>query len=1032
MFPQGSVGSTVDSDALFISSSHVLCYADAKHSAEQVRLQIAVPGFAASDMLPLVYYAPLNASRVYPSPSPSCQGYVTVSGTDFTDFGNLSCKFGEVPTNGSLVSHSKVICNTPCLDQQGPSSIYLTQNGFDYEDTGLTWSHQFMPAHLTLFPTWGPVHGGSLVTLKGDFPVIDDEVECQFETARVLAIFETYSTITCYVPRHAAGSVTVSVIAGDAAIQQGSNAAEFEYREEMSISLLQPASGIKGTLTTVSAVGTGFTPEPVFCAFANVQVQASYFSSSLIKCNAPKIQQLGAVSFTLLSMDSSNHSYPVATEGAIVFEVLAPAPALQIIPSVGPVIGGTRITLLGWNLVDDRVIACIFGRQVVPARHLANDAPTCTTSVFVDVGNTTVAVQTERRGVIPQMSGYLVTAASQIRIYPSLGPLQGGHLVTLVGQSFDQARGFVCYFGNYSSSAYFVTSSQLSCQAAPQQAGTVQVNVALLDDTGRDLTDGSPINYTYTPAPLLLYLEPSVGPSAGGFEVRVVSLDSMWDYPAECLFGNVSASISAKEDGVYRKCTAPTMAPQKLSVWLYWPSVGMLSNGLEFVPRQMSRVLSVHPTVLRTLGGTVMTVFLNTDDPPAAPQCMFGDTNITAMWYRASKWQAAKLVCVAPAHAAGAIMLELTADGLALDNGRIPLLYRELIAILELRPSRGAMAGGNTVMFRVHPPAAYTPVLCSFGSGGEAKLVQATQISSGSMMCTVPPTSQPGAVSLTLIGHGINISAEVVRYMYDCSPSVLALQPNFGIPGVHSVVTVIGEHFVESETLACRFGAAKAVARWINSSRIACLVPLEWIDTSVVEVSINGVDFTWDGVVLSARDPLTISSFWPGIVVAGSRRIITIYGGPFAHETAHLCVFGREPPVPAHVINAQHLECASSAFSAGNFSVAVAVDGVSIEAAPLLLQVVPSWQVISIFPAFALVNDSRPVTLFGHGFISMTCLRCRFQGGHLTHVSEATVRQSNEVLCEYPVLPAPTLRMLVLSCDEVPLSDPVRFEYRQC
>jgi Ca2+-binding EF-hand superfamily protein len=739
---------------------------------------------------------------------------------------------------------------------------------------------------------------------------------------------------------------------------------------------------------------------------------------------------MGAVSFTLLSMDSSNHSYPVAIEGATVFEVLAPAPVLQIIPSVGPVMGGTRITLSGWNLMDDRVIACIFGRQVVPARHLANDAPTCTTSVFVDVGNTTVAVQTERRGVIPQMSGFLVTAASQIRIYPSLGPLQGGNLVTLVGQSFDQARDVVCFFENYSSSAYFMSSSQLSCQAAPQQAGTVQVQVTLLDDTGRDLTDGSPINYTYTPAPLLLYLEPSVGPSAGGFEVRVVSLDSMWNYSAACLFGNVSASISAKEDGVYRTCTAPTMAPQKLSVWLYWPSVGMLSNGLEFVPRQMSRVLSVHPTVLRTLGGTVMTVFLNTDDPPAAPQCIFGYTNITALWYRASKWQAAKLVCVAPAHAAGAVMLELTADGFALDNGRIPLLYRELIAILELRPSRGATAGGNTVMLRVHPPAAYTPVLCSFGSGSEAKLVQATQISSGSMMCTAPPTSQPGAVSLTLIGHGINISAEAVRYMYDSAPSVFALQPNFGIPGVHSVVTVIGEHFVESETLACRFGAVKAVARWINSGRIACLVPLEWIDTSVVEVSINGVDFTWDGVVLSARDPLTISSFWPGIVVAGSRHIITIYGGPFEHETDHLCVFGREPPVPAHVINAQQLECASLAFSAGNISVAVAVDGVSIEASPHLLQVVPSWQVISTFPAFALVNDSRPVTLFGHGFIGMTCLRCRFEGGHLTHVSEATVRQSNEVLCEYPVLPAPMLRMLVLTCDEVSLSDPVPFEYR--
>jgi hypothetical protein len=71
----------------------------------------------------------------------------------------------------------------------------------------------------------------------------------------VLAIFETYSTITCYVPRHAAGSVAVSVIAGDAEVV--SNAAEFEYREEMSIKLLQPVLRNQGNGDDSERSGNG-------------------------------------------------------------------------------------------------------------------------------------------------------------------------------------------------------------------------------------------------------------------------------------------------------------------------------------------------------------------------------------------------------------------------------------------------------------------------------------------------------------------------------------------------------------------------------------------------------------------------------------------------------------------------------------------------------------------------------------------------------------------------------------------------------
>ena len=157
----------------------------------------------------------------------------------------------------------------------------------------------------------------------------------------------------------------------------------------------------------------------------------------------------------------------------------------------------------------------------------------------------------------------------------------------------------------------------LECLATPQKAGTFNVSFSLTEVDSSDLTDGQNITYTYTPTPLLLSVEPSLGPSDGGFEVRVVSLDFMWDYPnVECLFGNFSSPVLSQIDRIYRTCTAPALSPQKISLQLRWRSVELISNALEFAYRRSHRVLSVAPTVLRTVGGTVVTITIGADDPP--------------------------------------------------------------------------------------------------------------------------------------------------------------------------------------------------------------------------------------------------------------------------------------------------------------------------------------------------------------------------------------------------------------------------------
>ena len=103
-------------------------------------------------------------------------------------------------------------------------------------------------------------------------------------------------------------------------------------------------------------------------------------------------------------------------------------------------------------------------------------------------------------------------------VFPSSGPLEGGHTVTLTGSGFENLDAI--RFGDVAvndASFELVNDRQIELWVpGATGAGAVDVTVAV-GETEATLTDG----YTYRAGPQILSMSPSYGPQAGGTEVTV-------------------------------------------------------------------------------------------------------------------------------------------------------------------------------------------------------------------------------------------------------------------------------------------------------------------------------------------------------------------------------------------------------------------------------------------------------------------------------------------------------------------------------
>ena len=160
-------------------------------------------------------------------------------------------------------------------------------------------------------------------------------------------------------------------------------------------------------------------------------------------------------------------------------EDLASVTRLQLLPSSGPVRGGSTVNVTG-VVPTGQTVMCRFGQSNagVQGSLVSTSMVRCRAPAH---GVGLVNLQVSADGVVYSSStgGFeYVQDADVIGLRPSAGPETGGVEVTVIGTKFEGWREMQCRFGRLESLGDVISSSLMRCVVPEQASGVVMVQVS--------------------------------------------------------------------------------------------------------------------------------------------------------------------------------------------------------------------------------------------------------------------------------------------------------------------------------------------------------------------------------------------------------------------------------------------------------------------------------------------------------------------------------------------------------------------------
>lgn len=258
-------------------------------------------------------------------------------------------------------------------------------------------------------------------------------------------------------------------------------------------------------------------------------------------------------------------------------------------------------------------------------------------------------------------------------------------------------------------------------------------------------------------------------------------------------------------------------------------------------------ITTLNPSMGTDGGGTVVLVggenFLNT----TSAACMFGAIAVPAKFISNQA-----VLCTAPPHLPGAVLVSLTFNGADSSMSGALFTYYPQANVVSVWPVLGSAANGGTIV-TIHGDGFRNSaeLVCKFGNivGTEA-----TWLSSTELLCRTPP-HRPGLVIVRVANNGADFSLTASEFLYIDDPSLEDVRPAKVLETGQVPVMLKGSNFMNTTTLACRFGSAVVRASFIAHWLVVCMAPSHSAQLRLhrkfgsfsVELSVNGIDYTDSG-----------------------------------------------------------------------------------------------------------------------------------------------------------------------------------------
>lgn len=622
--------------------------------------------------------APTLSAVTPSSGTPSGGQTVTLTGTGFSS--RSVVRFGTGVALVNSISPTELIVTTPA-GSSGDVAVSVTNGvglsaslnpGYTYDDPpGLP------PVIASLTPTFGPVTGGTVVTITGsvfrrDAGVFFDVGGTQVGAAAVTVNNATRITATTPAMPEGFSNVTVANYDGLTATLDGG----FEFRGPPSVSAITPNAGLTTGGLTITLTGRNFRAGTTVRVGANLATAVTPAGDGLsLTAVTPTSATNGAVDVVVTTTDGQTTT---VTQG---FTFSYPAPLLvSVTPGSGYEVGGTSITLRGSNFRTAPTVS-VGGVAATGVTFTSATEVSATTPAGTGVVDVTLTNADGQTTTLAQSFRY-VPAPTLAAVSPSHGPVQGGTRITITGTNFQ--RGASVFVGGVPAFAVDV-SSPTTATAVTNAARAGAADVRLVNPDAQAATLAGA--YTYDPGPTIASLSPISGSTGGGTTITITGTGFLTG--AQVLFGTDAATSVTVNSPTELTAVTPARPVGVVSV-----VVRNADNQSAELPRAYRFVApptltAVAPTSGDVNGGTV--VRLTGTGFNAGSTVSFGGTPSTQV----TLVSATELDALTPAHMPGAVDVVVTTDGASATLAGAFTYTRSAPTLTAVAPVSGPTTGGT-------------------------------------------------------------------------------------------------------------------------------------------------------------------------------------------------------------------------------------------------------------------------------------------------------------------------------------------------
>jgi len=534
---------------------------------------------ASGDSAPatFTYRGAPTVSDLSPTEGPLAGGTeVTITGTGFT--GSTGVTFdGDAGTSFSIVSDTEITVESPA--HVASTVAVIVQHPLGDVAAG-NFTYTAAPIIYSLSPNIGPVAGGTVVDIAGTgFTGATGVTFDGVAGTSFSVVSDTEITVTT--PAHAIDVVDVIVQNTPSDSAPGT----FSYQAAPTVASLAPDEGPLAGGTEVTITGTGFTGATGVTFEAEAGTSLTVVSDTQITVTTPAGAE-GAAAVVV--------EHPAGDVDAGDFTYVAAPTVSAMVPDLGPVAGGTPVTLTGTGFTG--ATAVTFDGDDGTSFTVVSDTQITVSSPAHAAG--AVAVIVEHAGGDAAAGDFTYLANPVVTdLAPTSGPLAGGTVVTVTGSGFTAATG-VTFDGDAGTSFTVESDTEITVTTPAHAAGDAAVVVE------HPIVNAAAGDFTYVAAPTVVSLSPVTGSTAGGTVVTITG-SGFTGATGVTFDGDAGTSFTVVSDTEITVST-PAHAAGAVEVTVVHP--GGASTPATFTYRTDPTVTLVSPNAGPVDGGTVVTI----------------------------------------------------------------------------------------------------------------------------------------------------------------------------------------------------------------------------------------------------------------------------------------------------------------------------------------------------------------------------------------------------------------------------------------